>query len=306
MGYTPCMDIAITGSSGLIGTALASSLRADGHRVLPVVRSGGGDGTIAWDPSAGTIEAAKLEGVDAVVHLAGEGIASGPWTAKQRQRILQSRAQGTALLARTLADLTTGPGALISGSAIGFYGDRGDEELRETSSAGDDFLAEVCLAWEAATAPAEEAGIRVVHLRTGIVLDPRGGALGKQLPIFKLGLGGKAGTGRQWMSWITLRDEIAAIRFALDTEALTGPVNLTAPAPATNAEFTKALGAALGRPTFLTIPRFARHAPLGIGDLIGSLLFTSARVLPTALTDAGFQFADPELRPAIDAVLADA
>lgn len=298
------MDIAITGSSGLIGRALAASLRDEGHRVLPVVRSAGADtDAVRWDPAAGTIDAAGLEGLDAVVHLAGEGIAAGPWTAKQRERIHTSRSQGTSLLARTLAGLDHPPATLVSASAIGYYGDRGDEILSEDAAPGHDFLADICTAWEAATAPAADAGIRVAHVRTGIVLDATGGALAKQLPIFKLGLGGKAGTGRQWMSWITLDDEVRALRFAIDTPTVEGPLNLTAPGPVTNAEFTKALGRALHRPTALTIPRFVRHAPLGIGDLVGSLLFTSARVVPTALAAAGFSFQHPALDGALEAVL---
>ncbi len=297
------MDIAITGSSGLIGRALAASLRGDGHRVVPVVRSEGHADAIRWDPAAGTIDAAGLEGLDAVVHLAGEGIAAGPWTAKQRRRIHDSRQQGTTLLATSLAGLQRPPAALLSASAIGYYGDRAGEVLTEGSSPGDDFLASICTAWEAATEPAAAAGIRIAHLRTGIVLDAHGGALGKQLPIFKLGLGGKAGRGDQWMSWISLHDEVRAIRFALDQQHVHGPLNLTAPHPVTNAEFTKALGAAVHRPTFLTIPQLVRHAPLGIGDLVGSLLFTSARVEPAALTAAGFTFDQPELPAALEAVL---
>jgi len=297
------MDIAITGASGLIGTALAESLRVDGHRVVPVVRKAGIAGSVRWDPAAGTIDQAGLEGLDAVVHLAGEGIASGPWTAKHRERVLESRRQGTALMATTLAALDRPPATLVSGSAIGYYGDRGDEVLTEASDPGDDFLAEVCLAWEGATAAAVVAGIRVVHLRTGIVLDASGGALGKQLPIFKLGLGGKAGTGRQWMSWITLTDEVRAIRHAIETPALSGAVNATAPEPVTNAAFTRALGQALHRPTFLTIPRLVRHVPLGIGPLVDSLLFSSARVEPQALTATGFRFSHGELTEALGSVL---
>lgn len=297
------MDIAITGSSGLIGRALAASLRTDGHRVVAVVRAAGRPDTVRWDPVAGTIDAGGLEGLDAVVHLAGQGIAAGPWTAKQRRRIHDSRQQGTTLLARTLAGLGQRPATLVSASAIGYYGDRGSEVLEERSAAGTDFLAGICTAWEAATQPAEEAGIRVAHVRTGIVLDAQGGALGKQLPLFKLGLGGRAGRGHQWMSWITLHDEVRAIRFALEETSVTGPLNLTAPNPVTNAEFTKALGAAVHRPTFLTIPRLVRHAPLGIGDLVGSLLFTSARVEPRALLAAGFAFDQPSLPAALEAVL---
>jgi hypothetical protein len=297
------MDIAITGSTGLIGQALATSLRTDGHRVIPVVRSGSDPESVRWDPATGAIEGAGLEGLDGVVHLAGEGIASGPWTAPQRERIRASRQQGTRLLARTLAGLDRPPAVLVSGSAIGYYGDRGDEVLTEGSTAGDDFLAHVCLDWEGATAPATDAGIRTVPIRTGIVLDARGGALAKQLPAFKLGLGAKAGNGQQWMSWITLHDEVRAIRFALEHDTVTGPVNLTAPAPVTNADFTDAVGEALHRPTFLTIPRFARKAPFGVGDLVGSLLFSSARVQPHALVEAGFTFDHEDLRGALDAVL---
>jgi uncharacterized protein (TIGR01777 family) len=303
------MDIAITGASGLIGRALASSLRADGHRVRPFVRpssSSSDPGRITWDPTAGTIDAEALSGVDAVVHLAGEGIASGPWTKAQRARIRDSRVDGTTLLSRAIADLDAPPSVLLSGSAIGFYGDRGDARVTEADGPGDDFLAEVCVAWEAATAPAEAAGIRVAHLRTGIVLDRSGGALGKQLPLFRLGLGGRAGRGTQWMSWISLVDEVRAIRFALDEATVAGPLNLTAPEPATNAEFTRALGAALHRPTFLTVPRFATKAPAGIGDLVGSLLFTSARVEPAALLAAGFRFEHPALDGALEAVVSAA
>lgn len=297
------MDIAITGSSGLIGTALAASLRADGHRVVPVVRSGASPDTVRWDPAAGTIDAAGLEGLDAVVHLAGEGIASGPWTAAQRARIRDSRTKGTALLATALSGLSGPPSVLLSGSAIGWYGDRGDEVLTETSAPGDDFLATICRDWEAAAAPATDAGIRTAYLRTGIVLDTAGGALAKQLLPFKLGLGAKAGRGDQWMSWISLHDEVRAIRFALDTAGVAGPINLTAPEPVTNAVFTDAVGEALHRPTFLTIPRFARGVPFGIGPLVDSLLFSSARVLPEALIEAGFSFEHPDLPSALRSIL---
>jgi uncharacterized protein len=300
------MDIVVTGASGFIGRALTHSLEADGHRVVPLVRPGSHRTGIAWDLEAGTIDHASLEGIDAVVHLAGESIASGPWTTKQRARIHESRAQGTALLARALAKLEHPPATLLSGSAIGIYGDRGDEPLTETSSLGHDFLAEVCVAWEAATDPAAAAGVRVAHLRTGIVLDPAGGAFAKQLPLFRFGLGGRAGKGTQWMSWITLHDEVRAIRFLLEHPDVSGPVNLAAPAPATNAEFTRALGAALHRPTFLTVPRFASKAPFGIGGLVESLLFSSARVLPSVLTHAGFDFHHTELVPAVEQLVGGA
>lgn len=297
------MDIAITGSTGLIGSALSASLRADGHRVVPVVRRPGVADSIQWDPVQGSIDGSGFEGLDAVVHLAGEGIARRPWSSAQRARIRDSREQGTGLLSTALARLDRPPATLISGSAIGFYGERGSDVVTEADHPGTDFLADVCVAWEGATAPAEEAGIRVAHLRTGIVLDATGGALAKQLLPFKLGLGAKAGRGTQWMSWITLPDEVRAIRFALDTAALRGPVNLTAPGPVTNAAFTDAVGRALHRPTFLTIPRVARRAPFGIGPLIESLLFTSARVRPAALEAAGFTFQQPDLSTALGSVL---
>lgn len=295
------MEIAITGATGLIGTALAASLRADGHQVRAVSRSTGPGSTIAWDPSAGTIDAAALEGLDAVVHLAGEPIAARPWTASQRGKIVDSRVQGTRLLAGTLAALERPPAVLVSGSAIGAYGDRGDEELTEASPRGTGFLADVCARWEAAADVAAQAGIRVAHIRTGIVLAAHGGALGAQLPIFKLGLGGKAGRGDQWLPWISLADEVAAIRFTIDQPALAGAVNLVGPNPVTSAAFTRALGRAVHRPTLLTIPGFVRHLPGGVGPLLDSLLFSSARVLPDVLTAAGFTFADTD----IDATLAE-
>lgn len=301
------MDIAITGARGLIGTALSRTLEADGHRVVRLVRGGSGSvsgsDTVAWDPAGGTIDAGGLEGLDAVVHLAGEGIASRPWSDAQRRRILESRQAGTTLLAEALAGLQRPPAVLLSGSAIGVYGDRGDEVLTESSATGTDFLADVCHRWEGATAAAEAAGIRTVHLRTGIVLDAHGGALAKQLPAFKLGLGAKAGRGTQWFSWISLHDEVAAIAHLLTADAVTGPVNLTAPNPVTNAEFTRALGQALGRPTFLTLPRALGHLPFGVGPLVASLLFTSARVVPRELEGSGFTFAHPELAPALPEVL---
>jgi len=297
------MDIAVTGSHGFIGATLVKELQAAGHRVVPVVRRGGGDGTIAWDPSSGSIDAAGLEGLDAVVHLAGEGIASRPWTSAQRSRIMDSRRDGTTLLARTLATLDRPPASLVSGSAIGFYGDRGDEVLSEGSTRGDGFLAEVCQVWEDATEPAARAGIRVARIRTSVVLDATGGALGVQLRLFRMGLGGRAGRGRQWMSWISLADEVAAIMHILENPSIEGPVNLSAPAPVTNAHFTEVLGDLLGRPTFLTVPSAVRHAPFGLGDLVDSLLFTSARVHPDALVASGFEFSHPSLEAALAATV---
>ena len=299
------MIVAVTGSSGLIGSALVARLRELGHEVRRVVRGGAqggaGETVVQWDPEAGTIDAAALEGVDGVVHLAGESIAGGRWSDDKRRRILESRTAGTTLVATTLAALDPKPSVLLSGSAIGFYGDRGDEELTEASSRGDGFLADVVVAWEASAAAAVEAGIRTAFLRSGIVLAGDGGALAPQLPLFKMGLGGKLGSGRQWQSWIALPDEVDAIVHLL-TADVAGPVNLTAPAPVTNADFTDALGRALGRPTFLTIPRFGPRLALG-RDLADELLFASQRVLPERLLASGYRFTHTDLQRAFLAVL---
>ncbi len=290
--------IAVTGSHGLIGEALVRSLQGDGHDVVRIVRGAPGAGEVRWDLDAGEIDAAGLEGSDGVVHLAGEGIASGRWTEEHKRAVLESRTRGTALLSEALASLDDRPAVLLSGSAIGFYGDRGDEVLTEDSPAGEGFLPELCLAWEAATGLASSAGIRVAHLRTGIVLSPEGGALGKQLLPFKLGLGGRAGAGHQWMPWISLDDEVAAIRFLLDHD-VAGPVDLTAPDPVTNADFARTLGAVLHRPAVLPIPRVVSRLPAGIGPLVENLLFSSARVLPEVLTEAGFTFSHTTLEDAL-------
>jgi hypothetical protein len=293
--------IAITGSTGLIGTALRADLERDGHEVVPVVRTSDAPGSVSWDPAAGRVDPADLEGLDGVVHLAGAGIGEKRWTPAQKARIVDSRTQGTTLLATTLARLAHRPKVLVSGSAVGFYGDRGDEELTEASPGGVGFLADLCREWEGATLPAEQAGIRVARLRTGIVLDRAGGVLPRMSLPIKLGVGGRLGSGRQWMSWITLADEVAAIRFLLDHD-VEGPVNATAPAPVTNATFTKALGRALHRPTVVPVPRFAPRLLLG-AELADELLFSSQRVLPDVLTRAGFAFQDPDLGPALQSVL---
>lgn len=297
------MDIAITGSTGLIGAALGASLRADGHRVVRVARrAASGPDEISWDPAAGRLDPADLAGLDAVVHLAGEGIAEKRWTDAQKRRILTSRTEGTGLVARAMAECgADGPRVLVSGSAIGWYGDRGDEVLTEASAAGTGFLADVCRQWEAAADPAREAGVRVAHARTGIVLDPDGGALAKQLPLFRVGLGGRIGGGHQYMSWIAIEDEVAALRFLVDHD-LEGPVNLTAPNPVTNRDFTEALGAALHRPTIVPVPGFGPKLLFG-GELVDELLLASQRVLPDRLEQAGFTFARPELGPALAALL---
>jgi uncharacterized protein len=295
------MDIAITGSSGLIGTALASSLRADGHTVIPVVRKPRVPDTVQWDPTTGTIDAGGLDGLDAVVHLAGEGIASKRWSLEQKRRILESRTRGTSLLADTLAGLQRKPGVFVSASAIGYYGERGSDVLTEDDLAATTFLGEVVVAWEAAARPAVEAGIRVAHPRTGIVLSPAGGALAESLPLFKVGLGGRFGSGRQYWSWISLPDEVRALQWLLDHD-LAGPVNLTAPEPVTNAAFTKALGAELHRPTLLPIPKFGPAAKLG-SELAQELLYTSSRVVPTKLLASGFKFEHEDIETALHAVL---
>jgi uncharacterized protein (TIGR01777 family) len=297
------MDVAVTGSSGFIGTALCASLQADGHRVIKVVRRPVRDGELAiqWDPTAGTIDAKGLEGLDAVVHLAGAGIGDKRWNDQRKREILESRTRGTALLTETLAGLDAKPPVLLSGSAMGYYGERGDEVCTEETPAGDIFLSEVCVAWEAAAQPAVDAGIRVPFLRTGIVLDPAGGVLKRLLLLFKPALGGKLGSGRQWWSWISLHDQIAAMRWLIEND-VAGPVNLTAPEPVTNADFTKALGAALHRPTFLTVPAFGPKLLLG-SEMAQQLLFISERVLPTVLEREGFTFTHRTLGAALDAIL---
>lgn len=299
------MRVAVTGSSGLIGSALVRSLRGDGHEVVRVVRSGsGGDGdatTVAWDPMRGSIDAAGLEGVDAAVHLAGAGIGDERWSDDRKRVILESRTSGTALLARTLAGLATPPSVLLSGSAVGYYGDRGDEICTEASPAGTGFLAEVCEAWEAAAAPAVEAGVRTAFLRTGIVQTKAGGALKKTLPLFKLGLGGRFGSGKQWWSWISLADEIGAIRHLLDHD-VSGPVNLTAPAPVTSAVYAKTLGSVLGRPAMLPVPSFGPKLLLG-AEAAEAMLLDGQRAVPSVLERDGYPFAHPTLEAALRAEL---
>ncbi len=295
----------MTGSSGLIGTALRQRLVADGHQVVAVVRRpvSADESAIRWDPEAGTIDAAGLEGVEGVVHLAGAGIGDARWTEARKRLVVESRTRSTELLATALAGRDTKPAVLVSGSAVGYYGDRGDEVLTEASAPGDDFLAGLCVAWEAATTPAIEAGIRVATIRTGIVLSTEGGALPKLLRLFRLGLGGRFGSGRQWWSWITLDDQVEAIGWLL-THPVSGPVNLTAPQPVTNAQFTKDLGHALHRPAVLPVPRFGPGLVVG-RELARALLFTSARVQPGALEGGGYPFLHPDLPDALTAVLGD-
>ena len=299
------MRVIVTGTHGLIGGALVESLVADGHDVTRLVRAHPkGAGEARWDPAAGTIDAAALEGHDAAVHLAGVGIGDHRWTDEHKAAVLDSRLKGTSLLASTLAGLESPPGVLASGSAVGFYGDRGDEQLTEQSGPGRGFLADVVQQWEAAAAPAADAGIRVVRLRSGVVLSEKGGALEKQLLPFKMGLGGRLGTGRQYLSWITLEDEIAAIRHLLSHDSVDGPVNVTAPNPVTNADFTKALGRALHRPTMIPTPKVALNAMFG-EEMVSEMLLAGQRVLPTVLTSIGFSFAQPEIEAALGAILGE-
>ena len=292
--------VAVTGATGLIGSALTRSLRDDGHTVRPVVRRPSPDpGAVLWDPDAGTIDAAGLTGVDAVVHLAGAGIGDKRWSAARKAEILDSRTRGTDLIARTLAELDPPPRVLVSGSAIGYYGSRGDEELDESSPPGDDFVAEVVQAWEAAAQPAVDAGIRTAYLRTSLVLARHGGVLPRLALPFRLFLGGRLGRGTQWMSWVTLADEVAAIRFLLDGD-IAGPVLVAAPEPVTNAEMAHAIGAALHRPSVVPTPAFALRLALG-HELADTLLFASQRARPGVLADAGFRFAHPDIASALAA-----
>lgn len=289
------MIIGITGASGLIGSALATHLSAQGHQVRRFVRRPAGrPDEISWDPSAGTVDRAGLEGLDAVVHLAGAGVGDHRWTPEYKAVIRDSRVQGTRTIATALADMAEPPRVLVSGSAIGFYGDTGDLPVDEAAPAGSGFLADVVVAWEAAADPAREAGIRVVHPRTGLVVAGRGGAWGRLWPLFSAGLGGRLGSGRQWWSFISLRDELAALTHLL--ASLEGPVNLTAPNPATNAHVTEAMGHLLRRPARLAVP--AKALELVLGEFSSEVL-GSIRVLPRTLLEAGFDFQDPTIESAL-------
>jgi uncharacterized protein (TIGR01777 family) len=295
-GYRTPQRIVVAGASGLIGTALCAFLTGRGHRVDRMVRRPPQPGTaeIRWDPAKGEIDAAALDG-------AGENIAAGRWTAARKESILASRTDSTRLLCDTLARLGNAPRVLISASAVGYYGDRGDAVVIEQDRPGTGFLANVCKAWEAATEPARRIGIRVVNLRIGAVLSPAGGALARMLPAFRLGFGGRIGSGRQYMSWITLDDLVAAIHHLITAEDISGPVNAVAPEPVTNAEFTAALGRALHRPTLLAMPAFAVR--LAFGEMGDELLLRGARAKPTRLQVSGFEFRDPQLEPALRRIL---
>ncbi len=282
------MDIVISGSSGLVGSLLVPALKSAGHRVIRLVRGAATGDSIAWNPKAGTIDAASLEGIDAVIHLAGAGIGDKRWTPAYKAELVNSRVQGTTTLATAIASLNRKPSVMLSASAVGVYGSRGDEVLTEQSPLASDFLADLCVQWEGATKAAQDADIRVAHLRSGIILSATGGALKKQLPLFKLGLGGRMGSGKQWQSWIDIDDEIAAMQHLLTSE-LSGPVNLTAPVPVTNAEFTRTLGTVLKRPTPFPIPTFGPKLLFG-SELVDNLLLGGQNVVPSRLQADGYIF----------------
>ena len=296
------LTVAVSGATGLIGTALVQRLRARGHTVRRLVRAPreSQPGDVEWDPARGALPATALAGADAVIHLAGEPVAHR-WTDARKRAILESRVRSTEQLAQAVRALGTKPRVFLSGSAVGYYGDRGDDLLDEASAPGTDFLSRVCVAWEAAAAPVVDAGVRLVRLRTGIVLSPRGGALARLLPIFKLGGGGPLGTGRQWMSWISLEDHLRAMEHALVTESLHGPVNLVAPNPVTNAELATTLGRVVKRPALVPVPSFALE--LLYGEMARATLLAGQRVLPKALSAAGFEFSEPTLEGALRAEL---
>lgn len=289
----------MTGASGLIGGAVVRSLLADGHDVVSMVRRPAtGEREAQWDPQGGTVETEKLAGIDALVHFAGAGIGDRRWTASHKREVRESRVLGTRTIARAIASLEPLPSVMVSGSAIGYYGDTGAARVDESSPAGDGFLASVVRDWEAAAASASDAGIRVVHPRSGLVVARHGGAWGRMWPLFRLGLGGKLGDGHQYWSFVSLRDEVLAIRRMMTDDQLTGAYNVTAPNPATNEEITKAMGKMLHRPTLATVPAFVLKTVLGE---LSTEVLGSARVLPNKLTEAGFEFQDPTIERALEA-----
>ena len=303
MTPTPPMSraIALSGASGLLGSAVAPALAAGGWQVRPLVRRAPNPGEIRWDPVAGSIDTSALAGVSAAVHLAGESIAGGRWTPARKARIRSSRILGTRLLSESLARLPVRPDVLVSASAVGIYGDRGDELLDEQSPPGTDFLAAVGKDWEGATAPASDAGIRVVHLRFGIILSKEGGALPRMVTPFQLGAGGPIGNGRQWMSWISMEDAVRVVLEALQNGAMQGPFNAVAPEPVRNAEFAAGLGEVLHRPALVPAPAFALR--LLFGEMADAALLASQRVVPARLAALGFSFRHPTLAEALRATL---
>jgi uncharacterized protein (TIGR01777 family) len=296
------MKILISGSHGLVGSALVQSLVKDGHEVVRLVRHNPQAGSeIEWHPNQDRLNLQDIEGFDAIVHLAGESIASGRWDDEKKRAIRESRVKGTTLLSQTLAQLSQPPSVFMSASAIGYYGNRGDEVLTEKSGPGNDFLSSVCVDWENATRPAAEKGIRTVLTRFGIILDPDGGALAKMLTPFRMGIGGRVGHGRQWMSWIALEDVVNGLKFLMRDRPVSGPVNFVSPHPVTNSEFTKSLGHVLSRPTFFPVPAFG--ARLAFGEMADALLLASQRVEPSVLTNRGFAPFWPRLEPALKRML---
>ena len=296
------MRVAITGASGLIGSALVPHLRSVGHDVQRLVRRpAAAPDEITWDPKAGTVDLPALQGVDGVIHLAGAGVGDHRWTDDYKREILDSRVDGTRTITDAMIALDPKPRVLVSASAIGWYGDTGDREVDETAPAGSGFLADVVRAWEAAASPAADHGIRVVHPRTGLVVSGDGGAWARMFPLFKFGLGGKLGSGSQYWSWISLRDEVCALQFLLEQDHLSGPVNLTGPTPLTNAQITSVMGSVLGRPTILPAPAFALKAVLGE---FSTEVLGSSRVMPRVLEQSGFAFQDPTAEDAIRTALA--
>lgn len=292
------MNILVSGGSGFIGTALVAGLRADGHRLRVLTRQRDAAGAEApfWNPEAGELDRAAFRNMDACINLSGSTIATR-WNAEKKKEIRESRVRCTTLLAETMASLDTRPGVFISTSATGYYGDRGDEVITESAAPGHDFLAGVCVAWEAAAGPAVRAGVRVVHPRLGLVLSPAGGVLRQALPPFRAGIGGPLGTGKQWWSWVVLHDVVGAIRHALLTDQLRGPVNVVAPGAVPNAEFAKTLGAVLGRPSAMPVPTMALK--LLFGEAAEGAILTGVHAVPKALEQTGFQFAHPALEPAL-------
>ena len=291
------MKILVSGSHGLIGKALISSLGSGEHEVLRLVRSTPKPGEIEWHPNQDAMDPARLEGFDAVISLAGENVAGGRWTDDQKRKIHDSRVNGTHLLSEAMARLAQRPQVFLCASATGFYGDRDDEVLDEHSDSGGGFLAGVCREWEMATEPAANAGVRVVNTRFGVILAREGGMLAKLLTPFKMGMGGKVGSGKQFISWVAIDDAVSAIKLALNDETFRGPLNVVSPNPVTNEVFTKTLGHVLSRPTALAMPAFA--ARLAFGEMADEMLLTSQYVVPKRLTDAGFEFKYPELEGAL-------